>query len=479
MNIKKRAMTGVAWNSSGRVAREVVQLVSMLIIARFLQPIELGIYAIVLVFVNLMSIIGAAGSSQILIMEDTLTSRLTTSLFYLNFLIGGFLFLVLFLTSDLIAIFFAQPDLKLLLQVISITFLLQAPILIQRALLEKALAFRKLVLIEMAAVLTSSTISIVAAMAGYGVSSLLFLSLSNTAVLAITLWFCSDWRPIERPHFAELQSIGHHAFNLTGSAVLNFFTRSADVFLIGRFVGSTQLGLYTLAYRLTLYPVQAISQVVHRVLFPVLSQLGGNPAVLRDTYLKSLEGIALLIFPMTVCGVVVAKSFVSLFLGEQWLPIVQLIYIFAPLCIIQSVVATVGTVYTAKGQTGLMLRMGILNSGVILTSFLVGIQYGLSGVAIAYVVANLVMLYPNLKTCWHLIGVRLDHGIAKLFPYAVCALIMGFAAALAGVLLKSAGFHVALVLIGQIIVALFVYPILLWLFFQESLLRLLAVFYRG
>lgn len=469
---RRSVVFGVSWSAGGRFAKEAVQLLCTLIMARYLLPTELGIYAIVLVFFNLMNILGSAGSAQILIMKRQPTQSLVVSLFYLNMIIGAVMFGVLYLGSELVAAFFTEPQLNLLLKLVAVSFLLQSPILVQRALMEKAFQFRKLAIIEFCAVVVSSVVGMLAAAADYGVYSLLFLTLSNAAVLALLLWFGSDWRPVGCVNVSELMGVGRHALSFSGSALLNFFSRNFDTFLIGRFIGTSSLGFYTLAYRLTLYPVQAMSQVVHRVMFPALSKLSVNIDVLRDAYLKSLEGVVLLIFPLTVGLCVTAENFVSLVLGKQWQAMVPIIYVLAPLGIVQAVVATVGTVYSATQQTGLMFRMGLLNSAVVLVAIVGGLSSGIFAVALAYAAANLLMLYPNLKMCWRSLHLPVAVGLARLMPYFVCALLGGLASMGAGQLLSLSNVSPVVVLLMKFLVIVLTYPAMLWLLYRSRLNKL-------
>src|SRR6185436_19576801 len=111
----------------------------------------------------------------------------------------------------------------------------------------------------------------------------------------------------------------------------------------------------TLAYRILMFPLQNLSSVMIRVTFPVFSQLQDDDERFRSGYLRSLVAIALVTFPLMTFLFVIADPLVRLVFGDQWLPTVPLLLIFAPVGLIQSIGTTSGSVYMAKNQTRLLL----------------------------------------------------------------------------------------------------------------------------
>ena len=108
------------------------------------------------------------------------------------------------------------------------------------------------------------------------------------------------------------------SLNLTGFNVFNYFARNADNFLIGRYLGAQDLGYYDLAYRLMLYPLQAISAVIGRVMFPLYSRMQDDLEKFRNIYLSIAWAIALVSFPMMLGLMVVAEPLVLIVFGKQW-----------------------------------------------------------------------------------------------------------------------------------------------------------------
>jgi PST family polysaccharide transporter len=209
-------------------------------------------------------------------------------------------------------------------------------------------------------------------------------------------------------HWGELRTVSSFSLNLTGYNIFNFFARNADYLLIGRFLGATQLGLYTLAYRIMLYPVQRLTVVVNRVLFPVYSQLQQDPERFRRAYLKTIGMIAAIAFPAMMGLWVVAEPMVHVVFGSKWQGAVPVLQILVPIGLMQSVGATVGPVYQAKGRTDLLFRWGLASGILVVAAFVIGLRWGIVGVAFAYLVCNFICLVPNLYIPLRLISLPLS-----------------------------------------------------------------------
>ncbi|EAQ98615.1 Membrane protein involved in the export of O-antigen and teichoic acid [Congregibacter litoralis KT71] len=456
-----------------------MQLLCMIVMARFLSPADFGAYAIVMMFINFALIFGSAGVSQILIMKRDDSAQLATSLFYLNLVFGALAYLLLLLISPLIAELFDNAELVPLLNIAGLVFLVQAPLLVQRSIMERDLKFEALVKAETVTILIATCLGIGCAFMGFGVYSLLVFNLSAIGLLTAAIWLICDWRPVGMASLPVLRETMGLVLHFTGFTLLNFLTRHCDVFLIGKLMSSSALGLYSMAYRLTIYPVQAFSQIVHRVAYPTLSSLRDDPASARAFYLRSLQGITLLVFPALVGMACIAELIVPMVLGSQWIDMVVVVQILVWVGLLQVVTATVGTILPAMEKTRLMLNIGAVNTLVIVLAFALAVPYGVSGMATAYLLANLVMFFIQARVAWPLLGLSVGEGLKATSPALIGSLLMGGLVIGAGAAYRALDLHEIGGLALQILVGAVSYPLLVWLFFKESSVALLAELRHG
>lgn len=477
-SLKSRSIKGVAWNGAGNVVKQVTMVVTMIVLARILTPHEFGIYALLMVFVSFSQILAQMGTSSAVIYFDDLTDRFLSTAFYFTVGISVAVYLLLFSGAGFLADFMDEPALHGLLQLIGLVLVINSLSMIQRALLEKKMDFKKVILVEKAALLMSSAVGISAAIFGFGAASLVLMALSQAVLQLIGFTVFGHWRPRLLFGILELRRMLSYSLNLVGFTIINYFARQSDNFLVGKFIGSGALGIYSVAYRIMLYPLENVSRVLIRVLFPAFSEVKHDNARFKRGYVQAISFIALVTFPLMLGLLVVAPLFVDVVFGEGWEELAPLLMILSLVGLQQSIVTTVGSIYLAKGTTGMMFWIGGINAVVTVLFFIGGVWFGIRGMAIAYLIANLLMLYPNLHYAWRQIDLGVAEGLRELLPFLLSAGVMGLIVSAVGSAELLQVFAPALQLFLLVALGGLVYTGLLLICSRTRLLCLLALVTR-
>lgn len=405
-NLKRKAIEGAKWTTVSRAVHQGIQFLVTLILARMLTPSDFGLISMTVVVTGFITLFNDLGTSAAVIREQTPSNEFLSSIFWMNIVFGAVTMLLIIVGAPLVSRFYNEPRITRILQVLSVTFLFSGLGTVQQALLDQKMAFGKSVKFELVAMFMGGGVGISAAASGYGVWSLVFQAIAANCVGTILLWISTSWRPHWVFRWGVVKEIWNFSANLVGFNVFNYFSRNFDYFLIGVFLGARDLGFYTLAYRIMLYPLSNISSVAGRVLFPTYSKMQNDDVAFRRIYLKTAGAIAFVTFPMMAGLIVLAAPFVSVIFGYQWAPVGTLILVLAPVGMIQSLGTTVGAIYQAKGRTDWMFRWGIGATVLNIIAFLVGLHWGIMGVGIAYVFATLALCYPNFSIPFRLIGMK-------------------------------------------------------------------------
>jgi PST family polysaccharide transporter len=377
--------------------------------------------AVVIGFIELFKDLGTATA---VIQRKDPSQALLASMFWLNSGFGLVTTLVLYLVAPLAGAFYREPQVIPIMQVLSLSLLLSGFSNLQMSLLERNLEFDKLARIEIGTALFAALVGIAAAFLGHGAWSLVYQMLAGNLLGTLLLWSASRWRPSWQFNWAETRSVMSFSLNLTGGNIFNYFARNADKFLIGRFLGSQDLGYYDLAYRLMLFPLQGISTVIGRVMFPLYSRMQDDAGQFSRAYLKVASAIALMSFPLMLGLAALAEPFVLTLFGAAWMPVIPLLLILAPLGAVQSILTTVGHIYTAKGRTDLGMRWTVGAGLLIMLSFVLGLPWGIVGVTASYAIVMLLLTYPGFAVPFRLIGLRVRDLGGVLWRPATCALVM-------------------------------------------------------
>ena len=143
--------------------------------------------------------------------------------------------------------------------------------------------------------------------------------------MLVATWVFASWWPQLRFSFASIKSMFGFSAAVFGNGILYYLGRGSDSLLIGKYLGSGPLGYYAMAYQLMLYPINQVSSVIIRVLFPTLVQLESDPVNFRRAYLKSVSVIAFVTFPIMLGLIAVTHDFILVVFGDKWLPMENLV----------------------------------------------------------------------------------------------------------------------------------------------------------
>ena len=289
------------------------------------------------------------------------------------------------------------------------------------------------------------------------------VTLASSAMQMILINLAVPFRPrlvYDREGLSECFRFG---LNLTGFNFFNYFARNADNFIIGVFLGPVALGYYSVAYKLMLLPRDSITSVITRVLFPKFSQMQDDDERLANAYLRACGAIAMITFPMMFGLAAVAEPFVRVVLGEKWLAAVPLIWILAPLGAVQSLWNTAGQLFLAKGRAELHFRLGVVGGVLFVCSFLVGVPWGVTGVAIAYAVACAFWIPIWFKVAFSLVGpLSLRRFATEILPHVADSILMGLAVLCFQSILHQFSISMEWVLAASTVFGMAVYGMLLF-----------------
>ncbi len=429
MRLVNLGVASIKWASFSNILKQILQFIVILILPLFLAPSDFGLMAMANVVIAFNNIFKNLGFSSALIQKKDVSKELFSTLFFANLFIGLILFLIIFFFSPFISTILTnnlneRKELSKILKVISIGLFLSSPSLIQLAILEKNLLFDKIAKIEISSSFFSAITGILLAVNGYGVWSLVFQNLVLIIVSGILFWISCPQKPSFIFKISEIKSVFSFSINLTGFQIINYIYRNLDKILIGKFLGSTDLGYYSLAYRIMVYPLQNITRIISRVMFPLYSKIQNENKKIRNGFKLVSNSIALITFPLMFAISVLSKEMVSIFWGQNWITVAILISLLSPVAAIQSVTTTTGSIFQAKGRTDKMFKWGIVMGITFTISYFIGINFGVVGVAAFYLLANLLLLYPWLKIPLRLINLSVSELIFSLRGVILSTIIM-------------------------------------------------------
>ncbi len=462
-DIQQATIRGIAWNVVSRTGRITIRFGIGIILARLLSPREFGLVAMVTVITNFANIFAELGFSAALIQKKDINPEHLSSVFWLNLGAGFFLMMLFMAGSPLVAIFYEEPVLIPLTMLISTNFLISALNIVQNTLLTKSLDFRTLSIVEISAVGISGTVAVIMAYTGFGVWSLAVQSVILSSVTAILLWKFSNWYPSFTFKWHAVQDLLGFSMNLFGTQLLNYWVRNIDYVLIGKFLGTNPLGVYNRAYDLMLFPLNNVSRVLSRVMFPSFSIIQEDKKRVKNIFLKVTRTIALVTFPLMLGLFVTVDVFVITLYGTKWVEMIPILRILCLVGLMQSIGTLNGNLYLSQGRADLQFRVSLVVKIIGITGIVIGLKWGIIGVAIGYAITSVINAYPAFYFAGRLVNLTYWELLKNLAGIFICALFMAILVAGLGLMLPSTFPHWAMLLV-QACCGIIIYVFLIHIF---------------
>lgn len=453
----KQLASNARWLALAQLGKVGIQLISITVLARLLEPRYYGLTAIAAAVTAFASLFRDLGTTAALIQARELTEETKSTAFWISVSMGSALCLIMLTAAYPAARYFAEPELTWVFVLVAFTFPLSALSAVPSTLLERAGRFRELTVVEVGIQALGLGLAIALALAGAGVYSLVAPSVVATALTTLCIYRLNPWRPTRKTTRTAWQSMARFSANLTGFNIINYFARNADTLIIGKLLGAGPLGIYATSMKLMLFPLQSITYVSNRALFPVLSQAQNEPETFSTLYLNTVRFVSLLTFPLMLGLWVSREPFVQAMYGARWLGMVDVLSWLTPVGVIQSINSTTGTVFMARGRTDTLLYLGVFSAVLQVGAFWIGAQRGMTEVAKLYLVANVFCALPSFYLVMRLAHISPATGLRALAPATAAAALMCAACALTshlvGTRLPPAGHLLALVAVGVLVYA--------------------------
>ena len=318
MSIKVEVLSALRWSAAGRLAGQLGSWAATIYIIRILNPADYGLMGMASILIGLAALFNELGVIPALIQSRHLDEYVIKQLFGFVITSTIFIFCVLFVAAPLFSTFFDEPRLTSVTRALAVTMVIGGVSAVPNALLERSLQFKGLSVVEFSAMALGSGTTLVLAIRGFGVWSLVIGNIVTTTAKTIGVLVVSRFHlsPIFR--LRGLRSMFVFGANITGQRVLWYVNSSADVLLVGKLLGDQALGVYSVAFQLATLPVSKMFGIVNRVAFPAYARIQGDNRQARDYFITSVKLSWLLFCPVLWGMSSVSHEFVQVFMGGNW-----------------------------------------------------------------------------------------------------------------------------------------------------------------
>ncbi len=389
-------MAGIKWTTVDRVGMAVFQLLQVAILTRFLPKEAFGLVAMALVVVNFTNIFVDMGMTSAILFKQDANQKEYSSIYWLNVFVSVLLFGLLLLLTPFISAFYEESELLYVLPILGTNILLVALGRQHRTIMQKEFKFKPIAIVDLIAYFLGLLAAIVLAYKGAGVYSLVYSTLTASAVSNV-LFLSTNIRssPISMyfkfDEAAPFLRVGSYQ---TGSKILDFISKEADIFIIGKMLGAEALGVYSLTKQIVFRLYQLINPIVVNVLSPVLSSIQNDKIKLKRSFLKTIKYLSYVNFPIYFILLVLSEEILIILYGSEYIEGSLVLSLLAVSYCIMAISNPVGSLQIATGRTDIGFFWTILRVMVTPVFIFAGALYNIKGVAISHASLSVLLLVP-------------------------------------------------------------------------------------
>ncbi|GAA1788839.1 oligosaccharide flippase family protein [Agromyces lapidis] len=387
---------GLAWSLVNTATARLGSFLTGIVLARIIAPEAFGVYAVALVALNVLLSANELGVSVALVRHPGNVDRIAPTVATLSMASSLVLFLGALLVAGPFAAALGAPEATGVVQVMSVAVLLDGIAAVPNAMLTRAFAQRVRLRIDLIAFAVSTPVTIGLALAGFGVWSLAWGAVVGNATAAL---LALVWTPkryglgFDRAVAAEVLRFG---LPLAGSSLLLLVLVNVDFAVVGRVLGTEELGFYFMAFNLAAWPLMLVSSIVRRITtasYARMSDRGDGGETFRAS-LRLVMGVAVLLCTLLA---VYAPAIVVFLYGERWRPAAAAIPALVVLSLGRIIVELSYDFLSAIGRTIGTMWLHAAWLVVLVPALWLGAELlGIRGVAVAHAVVVVAVVLPGV-----------------------------------------------------------------------------------
>ena len=422
--LKQKATHGVFWSAVERYSLQVVQFLLQLIIARILTPHDYGLIGMLAIFMGISQVFIDGGFSNALIQKKDRNEQDYSTVFYINFGISVFIYVLLFFAAPFIASYYDQPLLTPITRIYSLNLVINSLAAVNKVKLTVNVDFKTQSKISLGAAIISGVTGIICAYKGMGVWALVVQMLLNSFINVILSFFYVRWWPkliFSIESFNRLFKFGSKL--LVASLIHALYENLYNLFIGKRFSSAT-LGLFTRAQQFTNFAGSNVSAILRRVSFPILSEIQDDDQRLVSTYKNYIKTATWATFPMLLglCGV--AKPLILVLLTDKWIECVPYLQILCFAMLWDSVTQVNLNLLYVKGHSDWVLRLEVIKKSIAFAILFISLGFNMYVICLGKAIYSIIALYLNTYYTKKLFNYGFFAQMKDLLPQLSLSLLM-------------------------------------------------------
>ena len=415
--LKEKTAKGVFWAGTSTIINQVINLVFGVVLARILNAEDYGLVGMLAVFTLIAVILQDGGFTSALTNKKNVEDKDYNAIFWFAFLSSLTMYVILFLSAPFIASFFNEPRLLVLSRVVFLSIIISGLGVVPGAYIFKNLMVKERAISDICSLLISGTVGITMVLNGFSYWSLAIQSMVFFLIGTCMKWYYVRWKPKFQFDFSSLKEMFGFSSKIFMTSI--FFHISSNIYtiILGRFYTATQVGYYTQGYKWQTMGASVISEIFSLITQPLFVQAETSNTDPVKVFRKLLRFAAFLSFPLMLGLAFIGKEFITITIGDKWLPCVPILQI---LCL-WGAMLPIWKLYTgfliSKGKSDYYLIINvIIGLSQILFAYIM-YPYGIYKMLLVYLLVNFGGLFLCHYYTNKIMKLRIIDVLKDIIPY--------------------------------------------------------------
>lgn len=428
MEDKKNVISGAKWMSISTIITSLVAILRLSILTHFLAKSDFGIVAILTFIHGLTIMFSDMGFSTVVLHKQDLKKHEFSSLFWIQMIVYAVLYFIIVSFSRLIATFYSEPLLLVLLPLSLADLFFTAFGKLYEAILQKTFQFRAIAIRNITTNILSLLLAILLAIMGFGVYTLVISTLF--ASLSLAIWnFSIGQKHIKLQFhcsFKEVFPLVRIGLYQTGTSIVDYFCSKLDVLIIGKLLGMEALGVYNVSKELIYRFIQSINSIVNKVMSPVFSKMQDDVDRLRHNYCTTLSKLTTLTFTLLAFIAVLSKFIIAVLYGPTYQEAGLLTALLACVAMGTAVGNPVTSIIIASGRTDLPFRFVWIRALYTAPCIYICSHYSIYMVALGMIILMVLdYIFQSLIEVKPVLNISLGQLTKTFYKQAIISLVLG------------------------------------------------------
>ncbi|MDR2269880.1 MAG: lipopolysaccharide biosynthesis protein [Sphingobacterium sp.] len=377
-SLKSKTTKGLLWGGMASIIQQFLGFGFGILLNRKLTAEDYGLVAMITIFSVLASAFQESGFIYGIVNKKEVQHKDYNAVFWTSVGIGTFIYIVLFFSAPLIALYYNQPVLVELSRFTFLSFWLGSFGIAHNAYLFRNLKIKERVITGTLALILSNTIGIYLAYKDYAYWAFAVQIVSYSGFNMIGFWYFSKFRPTFAFDFSPIRDILGFSSKILVTNVFININKNIYAAILGKHYTTQELGYTVQPNKWSQMAQSILTNMVNNVTQPILREIEDDKDRQVRVFRKLISFTAFLAFPMLFGLTTVAQDFITITITEKWQQSAIFLQIFCIGAAFDSVSNVFSSLIISKGRSQIYMRnivvFGLLQIAILVFGKSLGIE---------------------------------------------------------------------------------------------------------